>query len=550
MKAYADEVDHTREVITAFELVSNYFKSAQIYSPTYEKIAEKDYYLLYKKETESINDELEKLKLLTRDNREQHKRIETLSLMINAHIPHLKEKNIVELIEAKQGWRLRSFFRIHEIINEGISHEQELLRLRKNKLQESTQLTRLLTILFSVIAIGLIAWTFISTLFINRKRKWLEGFLESILNTSLNGVVNYKALRRNGKITDFKIEFANKALEPIHGIKPDMVIGKKISELASFVSHKEVLDRYINVVETGEQQQFEILYKKDAIKKWLLVLLAKQSDGLTASFHNISDIKHYQEELHTNIKSLEHSNIELEQYAYVASHDLQEPLRKIRTYGSYLLENQTQNITEKGISYIEKMLNAAERMSNLIANILSFSSLKRETVFETINLNEILKQVLEDLELLITQKSAIINIDELPQVDGIPLQMHQLFYNLVNNALKFTRENTKPIISITSRIVPAREIIQNTSLPAQIPYCEIIVADNGTGFPVQFEEEIFALFKRLGTRQNSSGSGIGLALCRKVVSNHNGTITAKGKENEGARFIILLPIRQLNAEQI
>jgi signal transduction histidine kinase len=142
------------------------------------------------------------------------------------------------------------------------------------------------------------------------------------------------------------------------------------------------------------------------------------------------------------------------------------------------------------------------------------------------------------------QKGATINKETLPEIEAIPLQMHQLFYNLINNALKFGKEGVKPVINVACRSLPAREIMQKTALPAQIPFYEIIIADNGIGFPRQFEEQIFGLFKRLGSRQSSAGSGIGLALCRKVVTNHQGTITASGIENEGAKFIIFLPVRQ------
>jgi two-component system CheB/CheR fusion protein len=278
------------------------------------------------------------------------------------------------------------------------------------------------------------------------------------------------------------------------------------------------------------------------VERWLLVSLTKLDDGLIASFNDISQLKKYEAELKDNIKSLEHSNSELEQYAYVASHDLQEPLRKIRSFGSYLQDTQASKLDEKGQQQLGKIMNAAERMSLLIKDILTFSSLKKQTAFVPTDLNRIMDAVQQDLELLIAQKNATIHTDALPVIDAIPLQMNQLFYNLVNNSLKFAREGLAPAIEVRCRKMGVEEKLPSFTVDA--PYYEIVFSDNGIGFSKDYEEQIFGLFKRLNDKTFYPGSGIGLALCRKVVENHHGEIVARGGENEGAAFYIYLPAKQ------
>ena len=550
MRDYANAVDHARIVIGTLEQLSNHFKSAQIYTPSNENIAEKSYYHLYKQEAESINRDLQIIRKLVKNNPEQAKRIDTLSRTINAQMPVLMQKNIQEIVVAGESWRLTELLKVHLAINRAIEREKQRLEPMKKELDASTELTGLLTIVFSVIGVLVILVTFVSNLVLRKKRKWLENFLTSVLNTSQNGIITFKAVRKKGQITDFRILFANKAVESLLGLKPEKLVKKRLREFPSFTRDPVIMEKFIDVTEHETQLSFETLYEKDGNEKWFYILLARLEDGLTASFHDITELKQNHEELKENIKKLEHSNTELEQYAYVASHDLQEPLRKIRTYASYLIETESNRFDERGKAYIEKIASAAERMSALINDILSFSSLKREPAFLKVDLSHVLKNMLIDLDLLIAQKKAKITYDKLPVVEAIPLQMHQLFYNLINNSLKFSKENEPADIRITSRHFPQEEVKRHAELLPELSYCEIILADNGIGFNPEFSEQIFGLFKRLGTRKTFSGSGIGLALCRKVVNNHNGVIYAEGQVQQGATFHIILPVNQPTQHQI
>ncbi|ACU61207.1 ATP-binding response regulator [Chitinophaga pinensis] len=258
--------------------------------------------------------------------------------------------------------------------------------------------------------------------------------------------------------------------------------------------------------------------------------------------HALDILQHSAEELEKKVEArtseLLRKNSELEQFAYIASHDLQEPLRKIRTF-SELLQKSLQKGNPVN-NYFDKIQSSAERMTQLIKDVLDYSRLSNtEEKFVPIDLNTILQQVKGDFDLLIEQKQATIKSNTLPVVKGIPLQLQQLFTNLIGNSLKFC-EN-QPLISIFASPLPAPEIPFYPGLQEDISYVKLEFSDNGIGFEQQFAERIFAIFQRLNERKVYAGTGIGLALCKKIVENHHGIIRANGKLNEGATFTVILP---------
>jgi len=242
---------------------------------------------------------------------------------------------------------------------------------------------------------------------------------------------------------------------------------------------------------------------------------------------------------------LRNSNENLAQFAYIASHDLQEPLRKIRTFSTLLQDTYSQDLPVAARSLLGKILRSSERMSTLISDVLNFSTiLHGDIAFESVDLNDVLSETIEDFDLLITEKDAVIQKHQLQVIEAVRLQIKQLFYNLLSNALKFSRKDVTPVISITSRILPAGEVQANDALDPKLTYCEICFKDNGIGFQQEYAERIFLIFRRLHSLEQFSGTGIGLALCKKIVVNHHGEIYASSKAGAETVFGVILPLTQ------
>lgn len=232
-------------------------------------------------------------------------------------------------------------------------------------------------------------------------------------------------------------------------------------------------------------------------------------------------------------EKLSQSNEELERFASVAAHDLQEPLRKIQAFGDRLAANASEHLDEKDQLYIERMRNAASRMRVLIDDLLQLSRVtSRAQPAEQVDLRNVVTEVADDLESQIDETGAVIEVGDLPVVVADPSQMHSLFQNLVSNALKFRKADQPPLVRISE--------IRDTASP-QNGMAHISVEDNGIGFDPEYGERVFKIFERLNGRTDYSGTGIGLALCKKIVSRHGGTITAEGKPGEGAVFTVSLP---------
>jgi PAS domain S-box-containing protein len=235
-------------------------------------------------------------------------------------------------------------------------------------------------------------------------------------------------------------------------------------------------------------------------------------------------------------------NQNLEQFAYVASHDLQEPLRKINMFSALMQDKFASELNETGIRNLGIIRNAATRMTTLIHDLLAFSRVSRQDhLFEKVDLRQVFQQALADVDVLIQQKRATIDYDTLCYVRGIPLHMTQLFQNLLSNALKFSKSDVPPVIGVSSRIMEPQEVAAHPQLENGTSYVEIKVKDNGIGFAPTYARKIFVIFQRLHGRGEYEGSGIGLALCQKIVIAHHGMIYAESEENQGATFTVILP---------
>jgi len=250
-------------------------------------------------------------------------------------------------------------------------------------------------------------------------------------------------------------------------------------------------------------------------------------------------------ELKVSVEELKQTNTQLDQFAHVASHDLQEPLRKILTFSMLLQDKHEAELSTEAKTYLNKIDGASGRMTILIQDLLNYSRLldHGKLIVQT-DLNDTLHTILNDFELLVDEKKAKIHYGELPTIDAIPLQMNQLFHNLISNALKFSREDVPPVINITSRTLLEKEISNYPTLDPSIAYVEIIWKDNGIGFKQQYSEKIYTIFQRLHNKDTYSGTGIGLALAKKITENHHGITFATAEENKGATFQVILPFKQ------
>ena len=249
-----------------------------------------------------------------------------------------------------------------------------------------------------------------------------------------------------------------------------------------------------------------------------------------------------EKEVEERTSDLVQSNLQLSQFAHLASHDLQEPLRKIETFTLRLLENFAENLSSEIQTYLHKIDSSAARMRKLINELLAYSRLiTYENLFVLTDLNVVLENVLSDFELIIEEKKAKITSNDLPVLRAIPLQMNQLFYNLIMNSLKFSREEVPPVITITSSKLSDKQVSRLFPEAMGSDYYEIIFRDNGIGFDQNYASRIFEIFQQLHQKDEYTGSGVGLSIIKRIVENHYGLISVEAKENEGAAFHVILP---------
>lgn len=242
-------------------------------------------------------------------------------------------------------------------------------------------------------------------------------------------------------------------------------------------------------------------------------------------------------------EALASSNHDLQQFASIASHDLQEPLRKVQVYSKFLKDKNYDALPDQSKVHLEKIIAASDRMKTLIVDILTYSKLSAEdTTFEIVNLSDLFNDIIEDFELKIGETNAIVNIGPLPEVEVNTGQIRQVFTNLISNALKFAKPGQAPYIEIREKKINAREI--GLSLDDMDRHCRISIKDNGIGFDEKYAGSIFNLFEKLNPKSSFEGSGIGLAIAKKVIDKHHGIIIARSTMGEGAEFNIILPRRR------
>ncbi|MES2590725.1 MAG: response regulator [Bacteroidota bacterium] len=250
-------------------------------------------------------------------------------------------------------------------------------------------------------------------------------------------------------------------------------------------------------------------------------------------------IKDLNQQLLKNIEKLESTNKELDQFAFIASHDLQEPLRKIRMFNDFIVSKYRDKLDGEGEVYLDRMQVACGRMQSLINDILTFSKIdvSKETLVYT-DLNTLMSEVIEDMELLIKEKNAVVSYNNLPKLYIYPGLIKLLFQHLINNSLKFSNKNVEPVIRISAKMSTPDEVADKLKVNK---YWRISVKDNGVGFEQQYAEQIFSMFKRLHGNSEYSGTGVGLSICKKIIEVHHGYISTKSVPDKGTVFTISLP---------
>jgi PAS domain S-box-containing protein len=355
----------------------------------------------------------------------------------------------------------------------------------------------------------------------------LQRRYEQILNSAGEGICG---LDLEGRAT-----FVNPAVSRITGFAIRDLVGR---------SEKEIFGHYVTNGDNKTSGE-RVFYRKDGtcVPLEFVKTPIHENDrevGAVLVFKDITERKRVEEAIAQKAAELARSNAELEQFAFVASHDLQEPLRKIQAFGDRLKGKFGGAVAPEAQEYLERMQSAAARMRTLINDLLSFSRVIRRTEpFVPVDLGAVTKGVLGDLEVRIEKSGAKIHVGELPVIAADPMQMHQLLLNLLSNALKFQPAGGAPVVKVRSRTFSALSGEQ---------FCEITVEDNGIGFDEKYLEKMFAVFQRLHGRSEYEGTGVGLAVCRRITDRHHGTITAKSQPGQGAAFIVTLPTNQAREE--
>jgi len=343
----------------------------------------------------------------------------------------------------------------------------------------------------------------------------------------------------------------NKGAEKIKGYSASEIIGKNFR----LFYRKEDQDRklpealILEAAEKGKASHEGWRVRKDGTTFWGNIVITALHDennnliGFTKVTRNLTErklaediLKEYTARIEKHNEELQRINKDLNSFTYMASHDLQEPLRKIRTFCNMILNKGAENFSADIAAYFERIIVSVTRMQTLIDSLLTYSrTTTGELVLVPVDMNNIIEEIKKDLSEVIAEKKVTIKASKLPVIKVQPLQFQQLFLNLIENAIKYSRTDVSPEIKISS------EKFWKEDAGTKLAFYRITVSDNGIGFEQEYADTIFKLFQRLHGRTEYSGTGIGLAICKKIIENHNGTITAKSEPGEGSTFTIELP---------
>jgi PAS domain S-box-containing protein len=369
--------------------------------------------------------------------------------------------------------------------------------------------------------------------------------LRFVTNSALTAIALYSIVRNplTGEVVDLRYELINQMALRMTGKQAAELIGQTMLTAFPGMEANPVWARYLELAETGIPLRYYNHYTENGYDIWYQVQGVRQGDLVVLSFLDITELKQTQLQLEALNKDLREANDNLQQFAFVASHDLQEPLRKIQSFGT-LLHNQYGERLGEGADLIQRMQLAAERMSVLIKDLLMFSRMTaNQQNTREIPLSQVISRVIDDLDIVSKEANAHFDIGPLPIVKGDESQLRQLFQNLISNALKFRQPNRPLMICLSASQVNSADLPDTIKPSRQVAsYHQISIGDNGIGFDEVYLDRIFQVFQRLHTKSQYAGTGIGLAIVQRVVTNHGGAITAHSRLGEGSTFVVYLPV--------
>jgi PAS domain S-box-containing protein len=368
--------------------------------------------------------------------------------------------------------------------------------------------------------------------------------VDNILRNSSNGISVTEVIRdEKGEVVDAKTILANEGAVRNTGLSREVYLSKTATELDPGIIRSPYGQSCIETLRTGVP--FVLQYFLEITGRWLELTVSRMDeDHLIHIFTDVTSVKEAQLHLERTVDELKRSNANLEQFAYAASHDLKEPIRKISTFSDRLQSQLRDSLSEDQLKLFQRMNSATERMSVLIDDLLNYSHTTKGILnIEEIDLNKKVQRVLEDLELQVQEKQAEFIIDPLPTIKGNRRQIQQLFQNLLSNALKYSKLNERPVIHISYKLTKGQETGAKLEGEERNEYYHVIaIKDNGIGFEQKYSEEIFNIFTRLHARVEYAGSGVGLSIVQRVVENHKGYVYAESEPGKGSVFTIILPL--------
>lgn len=363
---------------------------------------------------------------------------------------------------------------------------------------------------------------------------------QSVLGSTTNPIVVGKPVfQKETELVDFEVVLFNPAAQQAWLFGTALKIGATTASLLPASERKAILAFCREAYLSGETQRFQ--YRYPNTNRWYNLVVQRFNQGVILNATDITEERQQQRVLRQMNQDLQQSNENLQQFASIASHDLQEPLRKIQSFGKLLQSQFAEQLGPTGTDMISRMQAASGRMTTLIQDLLTYSRLTtHRQPFLPVSLGQLIAEIIDDLEPLMQEGQATVDCDALPTVPGDASQLRQLFQNLLINAIKFRQPGQLPKIQVQCRTLEGSDVPEE--LPAHGRYAEISVTDNGIGFDERYLDRIFQMFQRLHGRNQYEGTGVGLAICKRIVENHQGLITAQSVPGVGSTFRVVLPL--------